>query len=78
LEEKITIIEEMKQQTGAGWCDDHDSEDELTQGTCTKAKLKRRVFKKIEHLNDFIRNEVTPEIHQRYAKEIESLISKHS
>lgn len=36
--------------------------------------MKRRVFKKIEHLNEFIRNEVTPEIHERYAKEIEALI----
>jgi len=58
-----------------GHCADHESDDELTHGTCTKDKLKRRVFKKIEHLNDFIRNEVTPEIHQRYAKEIEGLIS---
>ena len=77
LEEKLTIIEELKAKGGGDWCDDHDSDDELTQGTCTRAKLKRRVFKKIEHLNEYIRNEVTPEIHERYAVEIQALAEKH-
>ena len=74
LEEKLRVIEELRAKQGNGeWCIDHDSEDELTQGTCTRAKLKRRVFKKIEHLNEYIRNEVTPEIHERYAVEIAAM-----
>jgi len=73
LEEKLTIIEELRARTGGDWCADHDSEDELTAGTCTRAKLKRRVYKKIEHLNEKIRNEVMPEIHERYAIEIKAL-----
>ena len=73
----MTIIEELRARSGGEWCVDHDSDDELTQGTCTRAKLKRRVFKKIEHLNDYIRNEVTPEIHERYAVEITALSEKH-
>ena len=77
LEEKLTIIEELRAKSGGDWCLEHDSEDELTQGTCTRAKLKRRVFKKIEHLNEYIRNEVTPEIHERYAVEIQALSEKH-
>ena len=35
------------------------------------------MFKKIEHLNEYIRNEVTPEIHERYAVEIQALSEKH-
>ena len=77
LQEKMTLIEELRAQTGAGFCDDHESDDELTHGSCTRTKLKRRVFKKIEHLNEFIRSEVTPEIHERYATEISGLMSKH-
>lgn len=77
LEEKLTIIEELRAKSGGDWCQERDSDDELTQGTCTRAKLKRRVFKKIEHLNEYIRNEVTPEIHQRYAVEIQALAEKH-
>ena len=73
----MTLIEELRAQTGAGFCDDHESDDELTHGSCTRTKLKRRVFKKIEHLNEFIRSEVTPEIHERYATEISGLMSKH-
>ena len=77
LEEKLTIIEELRAKGGGDWCLDHDSDDELTQGTCTRAKLKRRVFKKIEHLNEYIRNEVTPEIHERYRVEIQALSENH-
>lgn len=77
LQEKLQIIEELRQKVGVDWCEDHQSDDDLTSGTCTRAKMKRRVYKKIEHLNEFIRNEVTPEIHQRYAVEIESLIKRH-
>ena len=77
LQDKLQIIEELRQKAGVEQCEDHDSEDELTQGTCTRAKLKRRVYKKIEHLNEYIRSEVTPEIHQRYAVEIEGLVKKH-
>ena len=35
------------------------------------------MFKKIEHLNEYIRQEVTPEIHDRYAVEIKSLTERH-
>ena len=74
----MTIIEDLRSGVnGNGWCQDHESDDELTSGTCNRARMKRRVFKKIEHLNEFIRNEVTPEIHERYAKEIEALIQKN-
>lgn len=77
LEEKLTLIEELRTKGGGDWCADHDSDDELTAGTCTRAKLKRRVFKKIEHLNEQIRNEVMPEIHERYAVEIKALKEQH-
>ena len=77
LSEKLLVIEELRQKVGVDWCEDHDSGDELTAGTCTRAKVKRRVYKKIEHLNEYIRNEVTQEIHERYAVEIEGLIKKH-
>ena len=63
LEEKLKIIEELKTRVPADWSQDHDSDNELT--------LKGRVFKKVEQMNEFIRNEITPEIHERYAKEIE-------
>ena len=76
LEEKLTIIEELRAK-GGDWCLDHDSDDELTQGTCTRAKLKRRVFKKIEQVNEYIRNEVTPEIHEKYHIEIQALKENH-
>jgi hypothetical protein len=71
------IIEDLRNKTGQDWCGDHESDDDLTSGTCTKTKLKRRVFKKIEHLNDYIRKEVTPEIHQRYTGEIEKMMRQH-
>ena len=54
LEQKLLIIEDLQNKTGHDLCADHDSDDDLTKGTCTKTKLKRRVFKKIEHLNEFI------------------------
>ena len=78
LEEKLKIIEELKQRGGDAMYDEYDSGDELTAGVSTRAKLKRKVFKKIEHLNEFIRTEVAPEIHERYAKEIEELIKGHN
>ena len=77
LEEKLQVIEELKRKQAADLCAEHESDDELTQGVCTKTKLKRRVFKKIEHLNEYIRQEVTPEIHDRYAVEIKSLTERH-
>ena len=77
LEEKLTIIEELRSKGNTEWCDDHHSDDELTSGTCTKARLQRLVFKKIEHLNEHINNVVTPEIHERYAVEIQTLHQKH-
>jgi len=73
LEEKLTIIEELRSKGNSDLCADHQSDDELTSGNCTRVKLNRRVFKKIEHLNKYIRNEVTPEIHDRYAVEIQNL-----
>ena len=77
LEEKLQIIEELKRKNAADHCVDHESDDELTSGAQTKNKLKRRVFKKIEHLNEYIRQEVTPEIHNRYAVEIKNLTERH-
>lgn len=77
LEEKLKLIEQLRSQLGGDWCKDHESDDELTQGTCTKSKMKRRVFKKIEDLNEFIRNEVKPEISKRYEKEIKGILQKH-
>lgn len=77
LEEKLKLIEELRVRGNGDWCVDHDSDDELTQGTCTKSKLKRRVFKKIEDLNEFIRSEVKPEISKRYETEIKTLLQKH-
>jgi hypothetical protein len=76
LEQKLLIIEDLRNKTGHDLCADHDSDDDLTKGTCTKTKLKRRVFKKIEHLNDYIRKEVEPEIHARYTIEIERLMKQ--
>ena len=70
LQEKLTIIEELRSKIGSNGLGYYESEDEAW-------KLKCKVFKKIEHLNEFIRNEVTPEIHQRYAKEIELLIQRN-
>ena len=70
LEEKLKIIEELKTRVPADWGQDQDSDNELT--------LKGRVFKKVEQMNEFIRNEITPEIHERYAKEIEQLIKSHA
>ena len=48
IEEKIKIIEQLKAKGAADWCEDYQSDDELTNGTCTRAKLGRRVFKKID------------------------------
>ena len=77
LKQKMLTIEELRNRTGYDRCDDHESDDDLTSGACTKSKLKRRVFKKIEALNEHIRNVVTPEIHQRYTGEIEKLMRQH-
>lgn len=78
LELKLILIEDLKNHKTENRCDAcYDSDDELTQGTCNKNKLKRRVFKKIEHLNEYIKKEVTPEIHSKYMGEIESLMKQH-
>ena len=57
--------------------DYYQSEDELTNGRQTRAKLGRRVFKKINELSQHINNTVTPEIHERYAVEITDLKKSH-
>ena len=77
IETKISVIEDLRRQKRMDQCEEHDSDDELTKGTCTRSKLQRRVFKKIEHLNEYVRNEVTPEIHQKYAAEITEMKNSH-
>ena len=77
VEIKISVIEEYKRKERSDWCNDHDSDDELTKGTCTRDKLQRRVFKKIEHLNEYVRKEVAPEIHAKYAAEIFQMKDSH-
>ena len=43
-------------------------------GMSARTKMKRHVYRKIEHLNEYIRKEVTDEIHARYEKEISQLM----
>ena len=74
LEDKIKIIEDYKQKFGKHDCKEHESDDELTKGECTRAKLKRRVFKKIEEVHDYVKNQVTPEIHEKYEGEIRRML----
>ena len=61
---KLEMIEHLKADKQEDKCEaDYYSDDDLTGGKCNKNKLKRRVYKKIEHLNEYIKNEVKPEIH---------------
>ena len=78
LKEKITLIEKLRHGGDEDECDRYDIDDEVVKGKCTRAKLKHRVFKKIGEVNQYVRDIVEPEIHEKYAEEIQMMLKKHS
>ena len=68
---------ENKKFSHEDFCNAHDSGDELTEGACTKSKLKRRVFKKVEQLNESIKNEIEPKIRKDFEEKLRAEMHAH-
>ena len=77
--EKIETIAKLEQalNKSQGPCNrDHDSGDEETNGNCSKEKLRKRVYRKVEHMNEVYEKRVE-EVHQRYKDEILQIVDKY-
>ena len=74
------LEEQIKRMTADEGVDDHyDSDDDLIKGICTDRRARLRVTKKVNKLEDFIKNKVKPEIEAKYQEEIKKLLSdKHA
>ena len=62
----------------AEYSDEYDSGDEVTKGTTTQKRIKLRVKKKVAHLEEYIRDQVKPEIEARYENEIRRRFESHN
>lgn len=74
--ETIAKLEDALKKTNGVCSKDHDSGDELTNGNCSKERLRKRVYRKVEHMNEVYEKRVA-EVHDRYKAEILDIADKY-